>query len=342
MTNRLLRCVLCMIVISSYAVRASAQNNGGVPVRIKDEPEPACINATTDRVYLTLYRVIESKQKGFLTKENTAELVITVNVQSSPKPKGDPLSFPVSTKVDISPYSSGQISVPIEYPVVSAFTLKGSDDSNKPVLYTGFSVVTTLINLKSKNGLGAALQALSDITSNGKQLSIPDNPYMTGANYLLGIANKAIQNDIDTKNARDKYTSSALALNFSLSGDCSGTGQTGHGFEKTGTKAVLMATGTRGDGYVPVNDAGDYCWAADLEPAFSLKAARAIPGKSCADPSYESQFRRVTNDYIAYFLQKETPAGGNLGPDTGQQMDKQNAQTLCNILKVKNCLAAQR
>src|SRR6267143_2058068 len=194
-------------LIALVASTASAQNNGGVPVRIPNGPNPECIDASTDNVWLTLYRVIETKTNGFLSRENQAEVVVTVKVQARPQ-ASQSLSFPLSTKVNIRPYSAGQISIPVEYTLVSGLALKQTDASNKQVLYTGFSVDTTLVNIKSKGGLGSALQALSDITGSNK-LSIPDTPYVQAASYILGFANKAIQNDIDAKNGDDKYTSTS-------------------------------------------------------------------------------------------------------------------------------------
>src|SRR5271165_4334038 len=62
-----------------------AQQQGGVPVRIDNEPDSKCVNSSTDKVWLTLYRVVESKKNGFFSKENQAEIVITVKVQSDPQ-----------------------------------------------------------------------------------------------------------------------------------------------------------------------------------------------------------------------------------------------------------------
>lgn len=328
-----------LVYASTYMGGAAvAQNNGGVPVRIPTGPTPECINTSTDNVWLTLYRVIETKKNGFFSKENQAELVVTVKVQAKPQ-ASQSLSFPLSTKVNIRPYSAGQVSIPVEYTLVSGLALKQTDGSNHPVTYTGFSVDTTLVNLKSRGGLGSALQALSDITGSNK-LPIPDTPYTQAATYLLGFANKAIQNDIDAKNGDDKYTTASLALNFSDQGSCSGGGPSGQGFETTGTKAILMATGVPGDGYVPIDQTNSYCWTADVTPSFVLKATKVMDGKACSDPSYTAKYKQVTNDYLAFFLQKQT-TGGHLGPSVVQK-DLADAKKLCDVLGVSNCPAAKR
>src|ERR1700729_3617439 len=176
-------CIVFGVALSSPL--HAQQQQGGVPVRIDNEPDSKCINSSTDRVWLTLYRVVESKKNGFFSKENQAEIVITVKVQSDPQAP-QPLSFPLSTKVNIRPYGNGQISQPVEYTLVSGLNLQQTS-TGKTVNYTGFSVDTTLVNIRSKGGLGSAIDALSSITGSNK-LPIPDNPYSQAANYLLGFA----------------------------------------------------------------------------------------------------------------------------------------------------------
>jgi hypothetical protein len=315
-------------------------NNGGVPVRIANEPDPKCINAATDEVWLTMYRIIESKKKGFLTSESEAEIIITVKVQAKPQPD-HALSFPLSNTVEISAYTPGQVSIPVEYTLVSGLNLKQTGSDGKPVIYTGFSVDSTLVNLKSMNALGNALKALSDVTGS-KKLPIPDTPYTQAAGYLLDFATKAVQGGIDSTKAKDKYSTASLALNFSENSSCSGGGPAGQGFETTGTKAILMADGTLGEGYVPIDQTNSYCWAADVTPSFILKAAKKVAGKECNDASYSGLYKQITNDYVAFFLQKQTVETGKLGPNTIQDEDIGDAQKLCDLLHVKQCPAAKK
>jgi hypothetical protein len=157
----------------------------------------------------------------------------------------------------------------------------------------------------------------------------------------LGFANTAIQNDITSKNADDKYTTASLALNFSSDASCTG-GPTGNGFETTGTKAIVMEEGNRGDpGYVPIDQVNNYCWTADTAPSFVLKAAKKVAGKACSDASYNDLFIPITNDFTAYFLQKQT-VGKTLGSNAQIRKDKDDAQKLCDALSMShNCPAAK-
>jgi len=331
--------VICVVLVASMSGALYAQQQGGVPVRIDNEPDSKCINSATDKVWLTLYRVIESKKNGFFSKENQAEIVITVKVQSDPQAP-QALSFPLSTKVNIRPYGNGQISLPVEYTLVSGLNLQQTSSGNA-VNYTGFSVDTTLVNIKSKGGLGSAIDALSSITGSNK-LPIPDNPYSQAANYLLGFASKAIQNDIDDKNSDDKLSTATLSMNFSSDSSCTAGGVNGQGFESTGTKAILMASGVPGDTLIPIDQTEQYCWAADVKPTFVLKAAKSVAGKACGDPSYNSLYKPVSNDYLAFFLQKQTKAPAHLGGGANKlrQQDIKDAKALCDLLGVKSCPAA--
>jgi hypothetical protein len=316
------------------------RNSGGVPVRIPAGPNPECINRKTDQIWLTLYRVIETKKNGFFTSENQAEIILQVQAQSKPQ-SGQPLSFPLSTRVNTRPYSEGQVSLPVEYTAINGLDLTQKDKSNNSIEYTNLSINTTLVNIRSRNGLGVALQALTDITGSNK-LPIPDNPYSLAANYLLGFANRAVQADIDDKNSDDKYPTSSLTLNFSNGASCSGTGPSGAGFESTGTKAILMSEGERGDGYVPIDQVNNYCWTAELTPSFVLKAAKAIAGKPCGDPSYvATMYKQVTNNFIAYFLQKQlTAARHQQGISTLKRQMSDNLK-LCSLLGMSDCPAAK-
>jgi hypothetical protein len=313
------------------------QQHGGIPIRIPDSPTPRCINYNTDMVWLTLYRIVTTRKSGFLTSDNQTEVIINVQVKSQPQ-SDKPLAFPLSTKVNIRDYLAGQVSIPVEYTLVSGLALKqGTGD--KAVSYTGLGLDTTVINLKGKHGLGVALDALDQIVGS-KKLPIPNNPYSQAAGYLLDFANNAVKASIDSQNGDDKYTTASLALNFDPEGSCAGSSPDGgQGFETTGTKAILMSDGVQGPGYVPIDQTENYCWTAATAPSFILKAAQKVQNVPCTDPSYNSKYVQVTNNFVAYFLQKRQVAG-HLGPGTVTR-DKQESAQLCSVLKFKNCPAAK-
>jgi hypothetical protein len=329
-------------VTPGFAQRATPQpkNIGGVPIRIPDQPTPRCINGSTDQVWLTLYRVVMTKKSDWfgLTSSNQAEVVITVQVKTKPQSTQN-LSYPLSSKVSIREYNTGQISLPVEYNLVSGLNLKQKDANGHDVIYTGFGVDTTVINVKSEGALGATLAALAQLTGS-KKLPIPDTPYTQAAGYLLDFANTAVTNEIANQNADNKYTTAALAFNFDPDGLCNDSAGDGQGFETSGTKAILMADGIPGDGYVPIDAAGDYCWTAETRPVFVVKAAKKQGDKACTDLSYATLYKPITNNYVAYFLQKRTPAA-HLGGQETVQRDIEESKTLCALLEVADCPAAK-
>jgi len=333
-----LPCILLALVIVSSPSFCFGQQHGGIPLRIKDGPDARCINYNTDEVWLTLYRVVTTKNSSWLTSENQAEIII--NVQVKTKPQSDkPLAFPLSTKVNIRNYSTGQVSIPVEYTLVSGLALKqGTGD--KAISYTGFGLDTTLVNLKGKHGLGVALDVLDQVVGS-KKIPIPDNPYSQAAGYLLDFANKAVTDSITNQNADDKYSTASLALNFDSEGTCGGSSPQGQGFETTGTKAILMSEGVQGPGYVPIDRTDGYCWMAETQPSFVLKAALKVGKIPCSDNSYTDKFVQVTNNFVAYYLQKRE-VSGHLGAGNAARDDKESLQ-LCGALGLKSseCPAAK-
>jgi hypothetical protein len=324
---RIWSATLFFSVLVLSPISCLAQQHGGIPVRIPNGPDSRCINYNTDQVWLTLYRVVTTRKTGWLTSDNQAEIVINVQVKTQPQ-ADKTLAFPLSTKVNIRDYAPGQVSIPVEYTLVSGLNLKqGTGD--KTVAYTGFGLDTTLVNLKGRHGLGIALDALDQVVGS-KKLPIPDNPISQAAGYLLDFANKAVTNSIINQNADDKYTTASLALNFDPDGTCSGGSPDGQGFETTGTKAILMSDGVQGAGYVPIDQTENYCWTAATQPSFVLKAAQKVGSTPCSDPSYSGKFVQVTNNYVAFFLQKRQ-VSGHLGSSTAAR-DTREALQLCRAL----------
>jgi hypothetical protein len=310
-----------LITMLSMAPAAAQNAHGGVPVRIPvaDGVPSQCINGSTDRVWLTLRRLITSRNAGWFRKDNSVEVIINANVRTDP-PAPKPLSFPLTTQVKFGDVPTGQVSVPIEYPIVSGLVLTQGD-----VSYTGLGVEITLLNMQGQTKLGSAIQALATITSSSK-LPIPSSPYTQGLTYLLDFANTAITNDINANNKDDKDRSGALDFNFDPDGRCKGD------FESTGTKAIVYSTGgsVTDDSYVDINHTDVYCWSADLTPTFSVKAAHIIPGKPCAEVTfYHDRYKAITNNYIGFYVNKRTTKKLGLGSDNALQRDRQESLKRC-------------
>jgi hypothetical protein len=290
---------------------------GGIPVRVPnvDGLPSQCIDASKDRVWFTLRRLVTSKNAGWFKKDNSVQVIINAQVRTDP---AKPLSFPLTTEAKFGDVPTGQVSVPIEYPIVGGLQLTQGE-----VVYTGIGVEITLLNIQDRSKLGSAIQALSTITGSSK-LPIPASPYLQGATYLLDFANTAIKNDIDANNKNDKLKSGALSFNFDPDGQCNGD------FETTGTKAIVYSVGVNPPdaSFVDISHSDDYCWSADLTPTFILKATKKDAGTSCQDPRYAQRYMAITNNYIGFFLNKRTTSK-KLGPDSAYEKDRNVSLQRC-------------
>ena len=315
--------ILCLGIYLTGTAMA-AESGGGVIVRIPDGVTTRCVNASRDTVWLTLRRVIVDKTKGWLTKDSSAAIIINASVTTRPKP----LSFPLATQADLGDYSVGQVSIPVEYTIVDGLQL-----TQGKVKMTGLQVELTLLNMRSKTGLGVALQALVDVT---KKLPIPENPATQAATYLLDYANTSVSNAVKAQGDADKLKSAAIAMNFSPNGKCEGPGF--EGFETTGTKIVLQESGVPGPGYVDVGKTNEYCWRAETTPAFVVSAARPQRGSRCGDAVNRDKFVPVSNNYVGFFLNAVGSSGVLGGID---EADKEAALNRCKqhgIKSAQSCL----
>lgn len=241
-------------------------------------------------------------------------MLINARVQTDPMPS-TPISFPLMSVAKFGPAQAGQISVPIEYAVVSGLNL-----TQDKIVYTGLGVEITLINLKDRNKLGNSLQALDTITSSAK-LPIPSSPYIQAATYLTSFANSAVQKDIDAQK-EDKAVAGAMQFNFDPNGECKAGD-----FEKTGTKAIVSSEGNKNDaGYVDISNMGGYCFKAKLSPSFTLSAAQS-GGSDCSQVGAD-KFRAVSNNYIGLYLNKQV-VGRVLGPSSVSERDRSESINRC-------------
>jgi hypothetical protein len=325
MKHRVFSTVAVVVFLLTSSCSCYCQG-GGVVVRIPDGVVPRCVDGTHDRVWLTLYRVITNKSKGWFTQDNAVEILITAQVKTDPQ-AAKPLTFPLATEARIKEYTTGQVSVPVEYTIVSGLNLTQDN-----VSYTGLGVDVTLLNQRGRNRLGAALEALTEITGSNK-LPIPPSPFTQAATYLLDFANTAISKGIQQQNSEDKWKSASLALNFDPDGTCTGPGPGAGGFETTGTKAIVMQDGIPGGGYVDIGHTNEYCWSSEITPVFLVKVARKQPNVDCADPSYTSQYKELTNNYVAFYLQKRQMSG-HLGLSATSDRDRNESIKRCEALGI--------
>jgi len=305
---------------------------GAIPVRIS-VPDGAggsrCINAASDQVWITLRRVITNRSQGWFTQDNTVGTVINATVKGKNVDK--PPTFPLMTESRLQGMPTGQVSVPIEYTIIDGLQLKQGT-----VVYTGISLELTLLNKRGRTKWGNALQALVDVTSS-KKLPIPASPITQAAGYLLEYANTAVTQDLASENKDDKAKSAALAFNFDPTGKCSGSAGDGSDFERTGTVAIVQSEGTPGDGLVDIKQVNNYCWSAELKPAFILKVAGKDPAKRCESADYTPAWKQVSNNYVAFFV-NAIPSTGVLGPANVKDREASLTRCSANGIAPQDCL----
>jgi hypothetical protein len=278
--------------------------------------------------------VVTTRAKGWFTKDADVSVVINAHVQTDPPPT-NPISYPLAAKAKFGTAPTGQVSIPIEYTIVSGLALSQNEKSSSgtKITYTGLGVDVTLLNTRQRNGLGTALQALVDVTSSSK-LPIPASPYTSAATYLLGFANSAVDKSISATNDNDKAVTGSLAFTFDPDGTCGGKTPNGDDFESTGTKAFLSSDGNTTPAaasavYVDINQTTNYCWAADLTPSFVLKATPKSGATACGDSSYTTKFLPVSNNYVGFFFNKRA-VSSTLGPLTGAALkDREESLKRC-------------
>jgi hypothetical protein len=330
--NRIMRPIaLALLAIPFFlsSVSVSAAVQGGVTVYVDDGVAPKCVNRTSDSVWLTLRRLIVTKPpNGWFTNQTDIAVYLNPTMAATGTKSA---TFPLLTKAAYGAAGPGQTSIPLDYTLVDSFSLKQGS-----VGYTALQLDVTLMNENSKNRWGKALSQLADVTKN---LPIPaTNPYVEGAGYLLEFANNLIDGEITTltnSNASDIARSGSLAFTFSPDGSCGGD------FAQAGTAAILQSVGPPGDGHVDLDKVANYCFKAQLKPIFTLLEAPNSTGADCKTLPAATQYKAVTNNYIAFFLNAVTTPKTLAGMDPKQRKD---AETRCmnNGVPKATCLTRPR
>src|ERR1700756_5040873 len=121
--KRLFGVASALLIAALFAGNVRAQEGaGGVPVRVPnvDGLPTQCIDASKDRVWFTLRRLVTSKTAGWFKKDNSVQVIINAQVRTDPS---KPLSFPLTTEAKFGDVPTGQVSLPIEYPIVGGLQL---------------------------------------------------------------------------------------------------------------------------------------------------------------------------------------------------------------------------
>ena len=294
MKRKLRLIIFCHAIIPAFPSVAATVPDGKIIVRVEDSATSRCINSTTDRITMNMRRLIVNKDVSVFTEDKTAALIVSTVISGedgglSPRK----VTFPRMYTVSVVPYSKGNTSLPIEEKLFSRFPLTNSGNS-----YDTAEIEFTILAKKGKAPFGVALSALADISKN---LPAPINPFSEGFKYFSDYANKVVEGSLtEENNIGQQSKEGKILLSFSSTGTCTGDQ------EQTGTLAVVSGVdGKESDGFVDIKK--DYCWKADLRSVFTLKFASKASGSTCAAIA-EGSYNRVTNPYIAFYLNAEPKA----------------------------------
>jgi len=282
---------LCLVV---GGAASAAESTGAVVVRIPDGSTSRCVNAATDQIWLTMRRVILKKQASLFTEDKYAGVIVGTTVSGNTGTKTEKITFPRMIEADIQSYAAGHgVSIPVEFGLIEGLKLRDGS-----VAYSNVDFDFTVIKGKKKNGWGQALNALVGIT---KKLPIPSNLFTEGFRYFAEYANSVVDASMQDRES-DKLKQGVVHLSFSPNGQC-----TSRSFESTGTVAVIFATpGSEAEGVVDIGkiNNNEYCWSAELQPAFTVKYGKRVAVGTCLPVT------AVRNDYYGFFL-NATPVSTN-------------------------------
>jgi hypothetical protein len=318
--------VSLLLVASAVAAFAAG---GTTIVRISDTTDSHCINVNKDAVTIYLRRFITDNHKGWFTQDKQHGVLTNTSVIGTTGGQNGPqVKFPTLSKVTVSDFGAGQISVPLEFPIVSDWVLK--QDRTR---YTGLNLDVTLIRLQGRNKWGAALEAAAD---NLSKLPIPVNPYTEATSQALKFVNAAVDKSLDGSSGdrvpdNDKYAE--IALHFG-SADIKDANQCGANNETTGTFALITQAGVPGNGFIAdVNNLGGWCFDADKRPDFQIVVGHPDGAGKC--PAKASMVP-LSNNYLMFYINSEPATDVGLAALNAAK-DESKKRCAFNEVKAQDC-----
>jgi hypothetical protein len=328
-----IRMTVALIVAVMAGSPAYSQSGYSPPIRIPTPTSPRCINASTDKVTITLRRLVTQKYGGFFTQDNKAGITVlaTLNAGGNDTPK-----TPSVNQVEVKEEKKGQVSLPLEYPVADLLVLKQGDKVTKNVQLDLFMART-----RGTNTFGDVLDVASKVLA---KLPIPSNPYTSGAGKFLDFANQSIQSQTGDKGAI-VFASLTLPFLDQEQGDINAC--MNDGFQTTGAIAVFRSTGAAGVSLLPVtNLSQQYCFRYTSEFTYELQYA-GKPQAGCTNLQ-ASAWQEVPNDYVMLIISAQKPPSSqnkSLKPgdksawDEQRLVDLQESGKLCDAMALprRNC-----
>lgn len=301
----------------------------GEIVRIPTPVSPRCIDSN-DRVTMTLRRIVTQKTSGFFTSDNQAGVAViaTLNADGTP-----PAKVPSVNLISISDAGTGQVILPLEYPIASQLPL--STSSPNSLTTKNMQLDLYLEKTRGSNTFGQIITTAGQVLG---KLSIPANPFSTAGNQILDFANQIITNETSGAGAEEM---ASVTLQFSAVPIMDIT-QCGD-FEQTGAIAIIAPTGGRYALRLG-NLSTQYCWRYVTDNTYEVQYAAKPAGTMCKDVA-DASYQEVPNDYVMLVISaiSTTSTGGGgaarasaADVEARQRViqDNARARSLCSALQM--------
>jgi hypothetical protein len=304
-------------------------------VRIPAPIAARCINAKTDELTVTLRYIKTEKRQGFFTQDNKAGITVLTALNSDGNPRAQ---NPSVNLVDISDASTGQIYLPMEYPIASLLAL--SPDSGK-TFTKNIELEIYIDRVKGQSTFGKILDVAGQLLP---KLPIPQNPYTNAVSSVIGFASTAIQKET-TDNGGQLFA--GITLQFNNRDELNIDQCVNDGFESTGVVGVIGAKGPNGS--LELDRLNSYCLRYNPRNTYEIQYTERPNDHSC--PVDDASYKDVPNDYLmlvvaARRLLPASPAANVFSPTVEGRLnpaaeslfkrgeDVEESRKLCEALKL--------
>jgi hypothetical protein len=322
-----------------------AQSGGySPPIRIPTPITGKCINLSTDRVTVSLRRVITQKNGGLFTQDSKAGVAVMATLNGiTGGVTNVSAKTPSVNQVDVQRMQTGQVSLALEYVVADHLQLTQAGTVTKNIQLDFY-----LAKTRGKNSFGTVMDVAGQVLS---KLPIPPNPYTTGAGKFVDFANQAIATQIG---AQDATQIASVALAFADKAVADVSACVNDGYQPTGAVAVFSDRGAVGQVLLPTTNLNQsYCFKYNAQNTYELQYSAKPAGGDCATVA-AATWKEIPNDYVMIVVAAEAvggPSVAGLLPESEsaraalrlqQQTDLREATALCRALKVSLRLCGVR
>lgn len=275
-----LKLLLVLFSCNSF-MHLNAQQLGGSDIFRIGHTSSRTISNATDIITLGLVSVDLTKNANLFREDAQAGVLVKATVSGYDETTRTNQSATIERLylVDVSKYSGGPISLPIEGTLLDNFPLT----YNKNV-YTKVELDVTLLKKKKNTDFSFVLQNVAKLT---QSLPFPANPFDPIVKSLSGSINDMLSPANDkANNIENRVSTAKISLNFLPSSPFSTT---------TGIFAVIFASPPPlKTGHIDIANTNDY------ELSLATTPKRAIKVASKSDLSQKKELR---NDNLMFFIE---------------------------------------